>query len=339
MFFTPKHVKEGRHYRHALKRLIHYKKDILPAKDLAVLQELLARLQQALKSRHKEEIFTVRDEIERAVGRIAPPPKDAGWRENVEVFLVAIVIAAGVRAYFLQPFKIPTGSMQPTLFGIVGTPTVARPPNPISRAIQLVLFGRHYIDVTAKEADIIVDLEEATYLNFFTFTTIVGEKNSYTVFAPRDTLYRDFGVQPRRSYQQGETIARGFIQTGDQVFVDKMSYHFANPNRGQVFVFKTNGIQTHRNRPAGRRRVTALHQAIGRNSWRHPAHRCAGSVYQWPQGLSMGIPAGDESTQRLSRVFEHAAISVSLDAGRNLHRPRPRLLCPGRQQLFLARQS
>ena len=36
MFFTPKHVKEGRHYRHALKRLIHYKKDILPAKDLAV---------------------------------------------------------------------------------------------------------------------------------------------------------------------------------------------------------------------------------------------------------------------------------------------------------------
>jgi signal peptidase I len=243
MFFTPKHVKEGRHYRHALKRLIHYKKDILPAKDLAVLQELLARLQQALKSRNKQEIFTVRDEIERAVGRIAPPPKDAGWRENVEVFLVAIVIAAGVRAYFLQPFKIPTGSMQPTLFGIVGTPTTSRPPNPISRAIQLVLFGRHYIDVTAKEADIIVDLEEVTYLNFFTFTTIVGEKNSYTVFAPRDTLYRDFGVQPRRSYQQGETIARGFIQTGDQVFVDKMSYHFANPNRGQVFVFKTNGIR------------------------------------------------------------------------------------------------
>jgi signal peptidase I len=235
MFFTPKHVKEGRHYRHALKRLIHYKKDILPEKDLAVLQALLARLKRALKSRKKQEIYTVRDEIERAVGRIAPPPKDAGWRENVEVFLVAIVIAAGVRAYFLQPFKIPTGSMQPTLFGIVGTPTSSPPPNFLSRVVQLFWLGRHYIDVTAKEADIIVDLEEATYLNFFTFTTIVGEKNSYTVFAPRDTLYRDFGVQPRRSYQQGETIARGFVQTGDQVFVDKMSYHFTNPKRGDVF--------------------------------------------------------------------------------------------------------
>ncbi len=32
---TPRHVKEGKQYRHALKRLIHYKEDILPAKGFA----------------------------------------------------------------------------------------------------------------------------------------------------------------------------------------------------------------------------------------------------------------------------------------------------------------
>ena len=32
MFFTPRHIKEGKHYRHALKRLIHYKEDILAGK-------------------------------------------------------------------------------------------------------------------------------------------------------------------------------------------------------------------------------------------------------------------------------------------------------------------
>jgi signal peptidase I len=243
MFFTPRHIKEGRHYRHALKRLIHYKSDILAEKDLRVLQDLLARLKLALKSGKRNEIYAVRDEIESAVGRIAPPAKDAGWRENVEVFVVAIVIAAGVRAYCLQPFKIPTGSMQPTLYGIVGTPTSNAPPNPLSRFVQLFWLGRHYIDITAEEDDIILELREVTYLNFFTFTTIVGERTSYTVFAPRDTLYRDFGVQPRRTYRKGETIARGYVQTGDQVFVDKMSYHFTNPGRGDVFVFKTNGIR------------------------------------------------------------------------------------------------
>ena len=86
--------KEGKHYRHALKRLIHYKRDILAEKDLVALRDLLAKLKEALES--EEQIYGSRDEIERAVGRIAPPPGDVGWRENVEVFLVAIVIAAGV---------------------------------------------------------------------------------------------------------------------------------------------------------------------------------------------------------------------------------------------------
>jgi len=32
------------------------------------------------------------------------------------------------------------------------------------------------------------------------------------------------------------------VDTGDQVFVDKFSYNFVNPHRGDVFVFRTNHI-------------------------------------------------------------------------------------------------
>jgi signal peptidase I len=241
--FTPRHIKEGKQYRHALKRLIHYKEDILPARDLQTLRDLLNKMQGALNSRKRETIHAVRDEIDKSVGKIVPPQKDAGWRENVEVFLVAIVIAAGVRAYVLQPFKIPTGSMQPTLYGITSQRMETPPPNPIVRAFELVWFGRHYIDLVAKDEDVIVDMKEKTYLNFFTFTTIRGSRSSYTIFAPFRQLVEDFRVQPGRTYKKGEIIARGYIQTGDQVFVDKMSYNFVPPQRGDVFVFKTTGIQ------------------------------------------------------------------------------------------------
>lgn len=242
MLFTPRHVKEGKQYRHALKRLINYKEDILPARDLQALRDLLERTDKAVKSRKREEIHAIQQEIEKTVGKIVPPAKDSGLRENVEVFLVAIVIAAGVRAYFLQPFKIPTGSMQPTLYGIVGTPTDTPPPNIVSRAFQMVWLGRHYVDLVAKEDDVILGLQEKTYLNFFTFTTIVGERTKYTLFAPISQLRNDFDVKEGKTYKAGQPIARGHIDTGDQVFVDKVSYNFLPPRRGDVFVFKTNGI-------------------------------------------------------------------------------------------------
>ena len=46
---------------------------------------------------------------------------------------------------------------------------------------------------------------------------------------------------------------RGFTDTGDHVFVDKMSYHFRKPKRGEVFVFDTRDLQTNdrRSNPAG----------------------------------------------------------------------------------------
>ena len=112
-------------------------------KDLALLQELLARLQQALKSRNKQKIYAVRDEIEASRrARLRRRQRTQVGARTSRVFLVAIVIAAGVRAYFLQPFKIPTGSMQPTLFGIVGTPTTSRLAEPhLARATTRFCSG------------------------------------------------------------------------------------------------------------------------------------------------------------------------------------------------------
>ena len=42
--------------------------------------------------------------------------------------------------------------------------------------------------------------------------------------------------------QAGENILNFDILTGDMLFVDRVSYHFVNPSRGDTFVFRTNHI-------------------------------------------------------------------------------------------------
>ena len=82
-FLTPRYLKEAKHYRHALKRLINYKRDVLKSADLTELETLLARLRAAMKACDRSECAKVREDIDREVGRIAPPPRDSGIRENV----------------------------------------------------------------------------------------------------------------------------------------------------------------------------------------------------------------------------------------------------------------
>ncbi len=44
-----------------------------------------------------------------------PAPQKSALRETVESFVIAILLALVVRTFFLQAFKIPSGSMRPTL--------------------------------------------------------------------------------------------------------------------------------------------------------------------------------------------------------------------------------
>ena len=66
------------------------------------------------------------ENLEKAANKWLKPYPNAAWRENVEVLLVALAVAMGIRTFFLQPFKIPTGSMQPTLYGVTSVPDFGR---------------------------------------------------------------------------------------------------------------------------------------------------------------------------------------------------------------------
>lgn len=240
---TPKYIKEGNALLGAAHKLYHYRKDLLPETKRSEFFESIQELKGALREADKARSLEAMRRVENLAGVLIPEQKHAGWREHCEVLLVAIVIAAAVRAYIVQPFKIPTGSMQPTLNGIVSRRLDGPFPNPVVRFLEFFIIGRNYIDVRSKVDDTVVGLSEKTHLNFFTFTEIRCERETYKVFAPVAQLAQDFGVVPGRKYKEGQIIARGMVESGDQVFVDKISYHFAPPVWGDVFVFKTIGIQ------------------------------------------------------------------------------------------------
>lgn len=240
-FLTPTYLKQGKAVLKNAQKLLNYKRDILPSGVLASVEEEIAALTNAIRARDRATIEKSATALDR---HFVPyqPTKYAAWRENTEVFLVAIVVALGVRTYFLQPFTIPTGSMQPTLNGIIGVPTEQEPPNILVRLLHQALLGRTYINAVAEQNEEIQSLTEHQYLRFFTFTQIATNNRNYWVHCGRDTLANYFHVRPGETYKAGNPIARGYVNTGDHVFVDKISYHFRTPSRSDVFVFKTTNI-------------------------------------------------------------------------------------------------
>ncbi len=261
-FFLPKHVKQGRQLLKDATKLLAYKRDIWSDATVADYTAQLQRLDAAVKLRDEHGIEDSARKLDAICAANLPPPTNAWLAENVEVFLVAIVIALGVRTYFLQPFTIPTGSMQPTLNGIIGYPTTEPPPNILTRTVQAGVFGRSWLDAVAQGDEQFVGVEEFQSIAGlrlgkigFTRTEIRTTKATYVVPGMRETVVRYFLGEkpPGYVYQAGEPIARGYIDTGDHVFVDKMSYHFRKPRRADVFVFNTLNVPTQENRrnPSG----------------------------------------------------------------------------------------
>jgi len=240
--FAPAYIKEARLVLKNARKLLHYKKDLLPEASRTEFEGTINRLQEAIHAHSRPAVEAAAQELDKQWSQYLPPTADAGWRENCEVFLVAIVIAIGVRTFFLQPFTIPTGSMQPTLNGIIGYPTDAAPPSVVQQVVDFALRGRNYVNVVAKTDDIVVGMAERKMLFFFTLTDVQCAHGSYTIWCPMETLERFFHVTTGRQYNTGDAIARGYVDAGDHVFVDKVSYNLHTPTRGEVFVFSTRGI-------------------------------------------------------------------------------------------------
>ena len=173
------------------RKLLRMHRDIIPPADLAAANVATDNLAGAVAAKNTGALDNLIEKLDQKLSQAFPRQSFASLRENVEVFLVAAIVAMGVRTFFIQPFKIPTGSMQPTLYGVYpyrGEDRV-EPPLPYlagKPALPEQLYG----------------------------------------MAVQGKMYE----------------AEGYRSRGDHIFVDRFTYHFRKPQRGEVIVFDTTEI-------------------------------------------------------------------------------------------------
>ena len=184
-------LKRAREVVKNTRKLVRMHRDIIAPADVATVNAATDNLAGAIKTKDTGALDNLTGKLDEKLGKAFPRQSYASLRENVEVFLVAAIVAMGVRTFFIQPFKIPTGSMQPTLYGIYPYKDDQRSEPPLP-----------YLDGTPS-------LPEKL------FGMVVQGK-----------MYESAGYRSR----------------GDHIFVDRFTYHFRKPQRGEVIVFDTTEI-------------------------------------------------------------------------------------------------
>ncbi|MCS7063613.1 MAG: signal peptidase I [Methylacidiphilales bacterium] len=231
-------------YRRILKKMHTYRRDVLSPEKSKAVKESIEQLTIAIRSQN---VSLLKNAIEQSLRVYDTTFTRSSWdwlKENCEVFLVAGVLAFAIKAYFLQPFKIPTGSMWPTLSGIEIEAYDQPLPNPLVRFIEQVIFGRTYGRYIAPRDLHLVAIEPGSNFIWFEWSYLRFDDGSRVKIWLNPKLIREkLDLRPGRYFKAGDYVFSYRQETGDQVLVNKMIYHFRRPERGEIFVFKTTGIR------------------------------------------------------------------------------------------------
>ncbi len=322
-WFISKTLREAVDMHKQVHKLLAAQRDLIKeARATELIQALDALAKKLAGPVNKQELNDEMNALMATADRVLIPYPDPKARDWVEMFLVVAVLVLAFRTFFFQPFKIPTGSMQPTLYGITvdnlkdkigqgsasrGILTAADPMfshTDLGRSIEfadgttssIVAFqDSNTVRISSTdelgEQDFQVTFKLPSFkgkavdkLRGYSYHTLRAEGNWQLVqidppksFLPlvstqkltfRDVdsgkyVSRKIWFPPLNSHQQpilgnptdqvgqprigeqfneGEFVLKLRVKTGDHLFVNRVTFNFRQPRRGEICVFSTKGV-------------------------------------------------------------------------------------------------
>lgn len=261
-------------------KLLQHQRDILSPKAISEVEAALKDIRDAINAKtDKATLEQKMENLEKVADQWIKPYPNAVWRENVEVLLVALAVAMGIRTFFLQPFKIPTASMQPTLYGITSrnmlVETNYQRPTGWGR-VKDWLAGATYLSFKADEDGTFGGVSKPLRFLIFNIKQTIwfGGKPHNLWFVPDtgggmplqlnlpqtiEAIFMSLPATPPdpremsdlenrmalprgTAFHKGDDVLKMKIISGDHLFIDRLSYNFHPPRRGDIVVFQTKGI-------------------------------------------------------------------------------------------------
>ena len=156
-----------------------------------------------------------------------PRLRPGGWLAFILSLVSIYILSISVRGIIATPYRVPTGAMQSTIRGTTtGESTEA------TSWIDWIIEGRRHTVFQALEPG----KTENMQMN--------PEGVVYTIGGTQHHLpgYVLQSFRPKVFYNKGDVLWEGTVFAGDQIMVEKTTYWFRPPRKGDIVVFSTENI-------------------------------------------------------------------------------------------------